>query len=275
MGGDGWVKNYRKISDWEWYTTPNMAHLFQHLIRSASHIDTRWMGVEIKKGQVVIGLHSLSAATGISIRGIRTCLQRLEQSGEIIKKSTNRFTILTICKYCKYQQDGRDTRQTNDKRTTNERQTNDNIQEVKNERMEEVKEKKSIKEKFAHGEFLNVLLTDTELKNLSERFNGTLKERVDKLSAYIASTGKSYKSHYATIIMWAKDDRQGARKQFVEKVSIKEQQAREILGYGTEHRNSEADCFDMESTISRGAGRGPAGTAGENLLPIHAKDIQR
>ena len=103
MSNDGWVKNYRKIAEWEWYTTPHMAHLWQHLIREANHKDGRWQGYDVMKGQLVCGLHTLSAATGISVRSLRTCLARLEQSGEIVRKSTNRFSIITISKYCKYQ----------------------------------------------------------------------------------------------------------------------------------------------------------------------------
>ena len=32
------------------------------------------------------------------------------------------------------------------------------------------------------------------------------KDRIERLSSYVASTGKSYKSHYATIRNWARKD---------------------------------------------------------------------
>ena len=60
--------------------------------------------------------------------------------------------------------------------------------------------------KSKYGEFKNVLLTDDEYKKLTERFSTDYKERIERLSGYVASTGKSYKSHYATIINWAKKD---------------------------------------------------------------------
>jgi len=129
MSNDGWVKNYRKIEDWEWYTTPHMAHLFQHLIRSANHKAGMWRGIEVAPGQLVCGLFSLSAATGISVRSLRTCLSRLESSCEITRKTTNKYTIITIENYEKYQQAPRCERQTTDKQTTNKRQTNDNKQQ--------------------------------------------------------------------------------------------------------------------------------------------------
>lgn len=62
---------------------------------------------------------------------------------------------------------------------------------------------KSSKNKY--GEFNNVLLTDSELVSLVERFGKQGSEtRIEKLSGYLASKGDKYKSHYATIINWAK-----------------------------------------------------------------------
>ena len=67
------------------------------------------------------------------------------------------------------------------------------------------KTKKPVKHK--HGEYNNVLLTDEELDKLKEAFPDW-KERIERLSGYIASTGKAYKSHYATIRNWAKKDQE-------------------------------------------------------------------
>ena len=61
--------------------------------------------------------------------------------------------------------------------------------------------------KHKHGEYQNVLLTDEELQKLQEAFPDW-EERIERLSGYIASTGKKYKSHYATIRNWAKKDQQ-------------------------------------------------------------------
>ena len=66
------------------------------------------------------------------------------------------------------------------------------------------KKEKAVKETY--GEFENVLLTKEEYQKLLDRFPSDLKPRIEKLSGYVASTGKAYKSHYATIIMWAKKD---------------------------------------------------------------------
>lgn len=65
------------------------------------------------------------------------------------------------------------------------------------------KPKKPVKHKY--GEYSNVLLTDDELEKLKKEYPD-YEDRIERLSSYIASTGKSYKSHYATIRNWARKD---------------------------------------------------------------------
>ena len=62
---------------------------------------------------------------------------------------------------------------------------------------------KTIKHKY--GEYNNVLLTDDELEKLKSEYPD-YQDRIERLSSYVASTGKSYKSHYATIRNWARKD---------------------------------------------------------------------
>ena len=59
--------------------------------------------------------------------------------------------------------------------------------------------------KHKHGEYSNVLLSDEELEKLQEEYPDW-KDRIERLSSYVASTGKRYKSHYATIRNWARKD---------------------------------------------------------------------
>lgn len=61
-----------------------------------------------------------------------------------------------------------------------------------------------------YGEYDNVLLTDEEFHKLQAEFPQDWKARIDRLSGYIASTGKSYKNHLATIRNWARKDKEQA-----------------------------------------------------------------
>ena len=57
-----------------------------------------------------------------------------------------------------------------------------------------------------HGLYQNVLLTDEDFETLKSEFPSDWELRIERLSEYIASTGKSYKNHLATIRSWARKD---------------------------------------------------------------------
>src|SRR5699024_9448205 len=55
----------------------------------------------------------------------------------------------------------------------------------------------------AYGRYQNVFLTDEELADLQASFPTVWGQYIEKLSEYMASTGKRYQSHAATIRRWA------------------------------------------------------------------------
>lgn len=67
------------------------------------------------------------------------------------------------------------------------------------------KKKRAVRHKY--GEYNNVLLTDEQMAKLQAEFTDW-PERIERLSSYMASTGKGYKDHLATIRNWAKKDQQ-------------------------------------------------------------------
>ena len=59
----------------------------------------------------------------------------------------------------------------------------------------------------AYGRYQNVFLTDKELASLQAEFPAVWESYIEKLSEYMASTGRRYQSHAATIRRWAGEDR--------------------------------------------------------------------
>ncbi len=57
------------------------------------------------------------------------------------------------------------------------------------------------------GRYQNVFLSSVELSELQTDFSAVWQEYIERLSEYMASTGKTYKSHAATIRRWIADDR--------------------------------------------------------------------
>ena len=58
----------------------------------------------------------------------------------------------------------------------------------------------------AYGRYQNVFLTDEELADLQASFPAVWEQYIEKLSEYMASTGKRYQSHAVTIRRWAGED---------------------------------------------------------------------
>lgn len=75
---------------------------------------------------------------------------------------------------------------------------------------EDIDKKKNISKKPArhkYGDYSNVLLSDDDLAKLKAEFPADWENRIQRLSEYMASSGKSYKNHLATIRNWARRDK--------------------------------------------------------------------
>ena len=121
-----WIKIFRELLQWEWFQKPEMVQLFIYLLLKANCEDKQWQGMVIKRGQLVASNSSIRNDLKLSEQTIRTCIKRLISTGEITYKSTNRFVVITICNYDKYQENetvsNEETNgQTNEQSTSNQR----------------------------------------------------------------------------------------------------------------------------------------------------------
>lgn len=103
---EGYIREYRKIMQWRWYRDIAVAHLFRHLILSANYIRADWQDITISRGQLVTSRQKLAYETGLTEKMVRRCLKALEKTGEIQLQSSNKYTLITICKYSEYQGTG-------------------------------------------------------------------------------------------------------------------------------------------------------------------------
>lgn len=60
------------------------------------------------------------------------------------------------------------------------------------------------------GRYENVILSEKELSELQTELPDSWRQYIERLSEYMASTGKKYSSHAATIRRWAAEDRKKA-----------------------------------------------------------------
>ena len=132
---NGFIVLFRTLTEWQWYTTPNMVQLWIHLLLSANVKPKKWKEIEIERGQLVTSVKTLTDQTGLTTQQVRSALQHLQKTGEIAVKSTNKFTLITICKYALYQDYDGGGQQTNNKQITNEQQTNNKQTTNKQQRL--------------------------------------------------------------------------------------------------------------------------------------------
>lgn len=187
---NGWIKLHRKILDWEWFTSPSTLQLFIYLLLRANKEDKKWRGILIKRGQLVTSVATISEETKLSTQQVRTSLNRLKSTNEITSKTTNRFTLVTVCKYESYQlyeeveqqTKQQALQQTNNKQITNKQQQLKNNKNIRNNKKESILTNVRIDEKATDAPVVATTTTDyMELRK--EKF-------YQSLVPYVAKYGK-------------------------------------------------------------------------------------
>lgn len=131
-----YIKLYRKITEWEWYTDVNTCKLFIHILLRATAKPRNFKGEEVPIGSFTTSVEILASETGLTTRQVRTSLDKLKKTGEITVKTTNKFTHIFVIKWGDYQ----GFIEIDDKQMTNKCQTND-------KQMTTIKEYKESKER--------------------------------------------------------------------------------------------------------------------------------
>lgn len=121
---EGWISLYRKFMNWQWYKNSNVKAVFIHLLLCANHKEEMVGRRIVHRGQLITSRDSLSEATGLSPREIRTCLSKLKSTDEIEVETTNKYSVITIKKYDVYQRSFEEgaTSKTTDKTTSKNKQ---------------------------------------------------------------------------------------------------------------------------------------------------------
>lgn len=121
------IKIYRKLTNWEWYTNINTKVLFIHCLIRANWRPGRWHGYKYDRGQFFASLPTLANETGLTIRQVRVALNHLKATGEVTDSICGKFRLITVVSFDKYQGKRQDLRQDND--TDNDRIVTDKRQD--------------------------------------------------------------------------------------------------------------------------------------------------
>lgn len=218
------IKLNRSIISWEWYLKPNTYRLFIHCLLKANWKDGKFEGKDILRGSFVTSLDKLSLELGLTNQQIRTSISHLISTGNITSKSYSKYRIITVLNYNDYQENNK---QDNSQSTSNQQASNKQVTTIEEKKeIKNSKNKEKIYKKETRGEFKNVLLSNEEYSKLQSL---NLLYMIDKLSLYIESTGKNYKSHYATILSWKlKDDKKYDKQSITQTFSEQNEEMNEV-----------------------------------------------
>lgn len=215
----------RKMLKWEWYQDSNTKDLFLHLLLTANWESKKWQGIDIERGSLITSIKHLSEQTGLTIRQVRTSLDKLVLTNEIAKSSTSKYTVITINNYNKYQ----DYNKQNDKQMANQRQTNDN-QTTTTKQYNNITNKQLYSCCCYAEEFFGRTLNSPEIKLISdwlEQYNeGLIKEAI-RLTVV---SGKKY-LNYTTGILHNWEDRGYKTLEDIRKNEKKEKEPVEVYEY--------------------------------------------
>ena len=107
-GNNTWIKLPRNFQNWRWYKESNMVHLYLYLVMNANLLSENFFDINIKRGEIMISLSRLSTDTNLSIKTLRTCLDRLKRTHEIEYRNLNHGRIIIIVNYDMFQPIGID-----------------------------------------------------------------------------------------------------------------------------------------------------------------------
>lgn len=222
MEKNGWIKLHRKMLD-NPIIMKDADHLavWMYLLLNATHAEYpalfKGKKIMLQPGQLITGRKSIANKLVISESKVTRVIDAFISEQQIEQQTSNKNRLISIVNWDLYQQiEQQNELPVNNNWTTTEQQvnTNKNDKNIKNDK--NVKNDSTKPAKHKYGEYNNVLLTDDELQKLKTEYSDW-PDRIERLSSYIASTGKSYKSHYATIRNWARNDKKPVRREPVPK----------------------------------------------------------
>lgn len=100
---NGFIKLYRSLLKWEWYDDINTKTVFLHLLLTVSIEDSKWHGIEVKRGSRISSYAKLAEETRLTAKQVRTAISHLESTGEVARYKHPKFTVFAIKNYDLYQ----------------------------------------------------------------------------------------------------------------------------------------------------------------------------
>ena len=99
----GWIKLHRSLTEWEWWDDHNATRLLVYLLCSVNHEQKKWKGLTVEPGTLITSFEKLAMNTGLSVKQVRLAMEKLESSGEVLRKKARKGQAVTLTKWEKLQ----------------------------------------------------------------------------------------------------------------------------------------------------------------------------
>lgn len=187
-----------------WFSSPWKLKIWFYLIGHANYKDNNFMGMKIKRGQLIRSYRTIANDCSYkigyrkkkpSLSTVRRICEELTKELRIERRTVQGMSLFSIVNYNKLQplktrKEQRKESLENSRRTVGEQDKND------------IRMNKNDKNKYADF----VLMTKEEYQKLIKEYGKEYtKKFIDKLNAFKGSKGKTYKSDYLAILNWVID----------------------------------------------------------------------
>lgn len=103
MSDKGFIVIDRCLEDWQYADVETACYLWLRILLRANWKDGWFMGTPIPRGSFATSIGNFAGELNLHPNTVRKWLKRFEEAGQIEVKSTNRFTLIKVINYAKYQ----------------------------------------------------------------------------------------------------------------------------------------------------------------------------
>src|SRR3990167_1072029 len=202
---NGWIKIYRQSLNSSVWENPKVWFVWCWCLMKANHQPTEFpfngKDIRLLTGEFLTGRdRAIAELPGISSQSWRTAITYLKSTNRITTKVTNKFTIISICKWEDYQ--GKVTSEVTSNLTNQQPTSNQPVTTYKKNK------KLIIKERYRSSNFSSIKnLTPEVIKSIADQYSVELKDVEDlkeSLILYCQSKGKVYRNYKAALQEWVR-----------------------------------------------------------------------
>ena len=111
MSQPGWIKIHRALMDHWSSSEPEALSVWIRMLCEANYEEKTTLIhgqlVTVKRGQLIFGLEKFSSRSGVSVKKLRRIVEMLVSDGMLGRQIMQRFSVITITCYEKYQELGK------------------------------------------------------------------------------------------------------------------------------------------------------------------------